>query len=120
MWLTTFGGMEKDFLKSFKMEKLLVLVHPSPQGPCFLSVQQQPLGLCFVFVSLCFSGGACFLVLSRFLQPACLFYITLPQAGLRPRAPGTCTYYIGFGFLVMEMAFGFLLLFSVSVLCCVL
>jgi hypothetical protein len=35
-------------------------------GPCFFSVQQQPLGLCFVFVFLCFSGEASFLVLSRF------------------------------------------------------
>jgi hypothetical protein len=31
----------------------------------------------FLFVFLCFSGGARFFVLSRFLQPACLFYIAL-------------------------------------------
>jgi hypothetical protein len=42
-----------------------------------VSVQQQPLGLCFVFVFLRFSGGACFLGLLRVLQPACLFYIAL-------------------------------------------
>jgi hypothetical protein len=35
--------------------------------------------LWFVFVFLSFSGEARFLVLSRFLQPACLFYTTLGQ-----------------------------------------
>jgi hypothetical protein len=41
------------------------------------AVNNLPLSPCFLFVSLCFSGEARFLVLSRFLQPACLFYITL-------------------------------------------
>jgi hypothetical protein len=39
-----------------------------------------------LFVFLSFSGGAHFLVLSRFLQLACLFYITPPET--RKTAPG--------------------------------
>jgi hypothetical protein len=50
------------------------------------AVTPQPL-CCFVFIFLflCFSGEARFLfyVLSRFLQPACLFYIALSQLNAR-------------------------------------
>jgi hypothetical protein len=47
----------------------------------FVGSAAAPLGLCFVFVFLCFSGEALFLVLSRFLSPACLFYIALLCSG---------------------------------------
>jgi hypothetical protein len=40
--------------------------HASPQVHAFCWFSQWPLGLCFVFVFLCFSGEARFLVSSRF------------------------------------------------------